>query len=159
MPKQPVKNIIKYKFQSKQKKETEIKKNEKVKIGTSKLEDLFAKNFLDKLGVKYIRQFKAESIGRYFDFRIIPNGPIIEINGGYWHGDPRLYEEKDLNKIQIKTQRIDEYKRKWALIHCIPIYYFWEYDIHNNPNKVMNELKNILFPPKKTRLDFYKKKI
>lgn len=149
MAKQPRKNIINKLYPIKKQK---IKKE---KIGTSKLEDKFAHEFLDKLGVNYVRQFKAESIGRFFDFRIIPNGPIIEVNGGYWHGDPRLYESNDLNKTQIRTQRIDEYKRKWALLNCIPIYYFWEYDINNNPKKVMDELKKILFKPKKTRKDFY----
>ena len=38
------------------------------KYGTSKLEKKFAKEFLDKLGVKYEEQFYAESIKRYYDF-------------------------------------------------------------------------------------------
>ena len=51
--------------------------------GTSKLELKFAKEFLDVLGVKYIYQFKAEEIGRYFDFFIPSANIIIEINGCY----------------------------------------------------------------------------
>ena len=64
------------------------------KYGTSKLEARFARDFLDKLGVKYVYQYEAKSIGRFFDFRILPYGPIIEVQGSYWHGDKRLYEEK-----------------------------------------------------------------
>lgn len=112
--------------------------------GTSKLEERFAVDFLEKLGVKYIYQFKVEEIGRWYDFKII-DGPIIEIQGSYWHGDPRLYEKKDLNKTQLKAQIIDEYKKKWALSHGIPIYYIWEKDINENPDKVMNFLKEILY--------------
>ena len=37
-------------------------------FGTSKLEQDFAKNFLDKLGVKYIWQFEAKEIKRFFDY-------------------------------------------------------------------------------------------
>lgn len=57
------------------------------KIGTSKLEEKFAKDFLDKLGLKYIYQFKAENIGRYYDFMVYTkNGGniLIEIDGDYW---------------------------------------------------------------------------
>lgn len=113
-------------------------------FGTSKLEQDFAKDFLDKLNVEYEWQFEAKEIGRYYDFRI-KDGPIIEINGGYWHGDPRIYESKDLNGIQKKTQRVDEHKKKWALMHGIPIYYFWEKDIKERPKEVLEELKKILY--------------
>lgn len=117
--------------------------------GTSKLEDRFAKNFLDKLGVKYISQYKAESIGRYYDFRICdsynrPVGPIIEVQGSYWHGDSRLYEEKDLNKTQLHDIKVDEYKRRWCRMNGITLIYIWELDINNNPKQVMEYLKEKL---------------
>lgn len=113
------------------------------KYGTSKLEEDFARDFLDKLGVRYIYQFEAKDIGRFYDFRI-ENGPIIEIQGSYWHGDARLYEEKDLNKVQRRNMRVDEYKQKWALSMGIPIYYIWEKDIREQPDKVMDALREIL---------------
>ena len=62
-------------------------------FGTSKLEEDFARDFLDKLGVKYIYQYFASQIGRYYDFAVllsdektyIPGNMIlIEIDGGYW---------------------------------------------------------------------------
>lgn len=118
------------------------------KFGTSKLEEDFAKDFLDKLKVKYVYQFEAKDIGRFYDFKIV-DGPIIEVQGSYWHGDPRLYEQKDLNNVQLKTQKIDEYKKKWALSHGIPIYYVWEKDIKENPDKVMSFLKSVLYIEKK----------
>ena len=114
------------------------------KYGTSKLEEDFAKEFLDKLGLEYEYQFEAKDIGRFFDFLVSKN-VIIEINGSYWHGDPRLYEEKDLNKTQKHARAVDEYKEKWALSHGFPIYYIWENDIRKNPEKVMTELKKIFY--------------
>lgn len=120
------------------------KKRKHPEYGTSKLEEKFAHEFLDKLGVDYVYQYKAESIGRYFDFRIMPRGPIIEIHGSYWHGDKRLYEEKDLNATQKKNIKVDEYKRKWCARNGIPIIYIWEYDIHNNYEKIFVYLEKEL---------------
>lgn len=113
------------------------------KFGTSKLETDFARDFLDKLGVDYVWQFEAKDIGRFYDFKIV-DGPIIEINGSYWHGDSRIYEEKDLNRMQKHSQYVDKIKAKWALMNGIPIYYIWEKDIKENPKWVMDELKKIL---------------
>jgi very-short-patch-repair endonuclease len=113
-------------------------------FGTSKLEQRFATNFLDKLGIEYVWQYKAESIGRYFDFRIMPDGPIIEINGSYWHGDKRLYEEEDLNRTQKRNIKVDGIKKKWCDRNGIPIVYIWEKDINNEPDMVMRYLKEVL---------------
>lgn len=146
---QPVRNnSVKRKKKPKQKptkREVIRKKIEKSnkhhkEYGTSKLEEKFAKEFLDKLGVKYQYQYYASDIKRYYDFKI-ENGPIIEVNGSYWHGDKRIYEEKDLNKVQKRAIYVDELKKKWALMHGIPIYYVWEKDINENPSKVMKDLK------------------
>ena len=119
------------------------KKKPHPKYGTSKLEDYFAENFLNVLGVKYVSQFEAKEIGRFYDFKI-ENGPILEINGSYWHGDKRIYEEKDLNSVQKKNIYIDNLKRRWAENNGIEIYYFWEKDIHENPEKILLTLKEIL---------------
>lgn len=113
-------------------------------FGTSKLEEKFAKNFLDKIGIEYDYQFKAESIGRYYDFYIPSANIIIEVNGGYWHSDPRLYEGKELTPTQKKNKRVDADKKKWADWHKIPIYYFWEKDINETPLKVFEMLKDII---------------
>lgn len=119
------------------------KKRNHPKYGTSKLEEYFAHEFLDKLGVDYTYQFEAKDIGRFYDFRIV-NGPIIEINGSYWHGDSRLYESENLNRVQKRNIYVDKLKEKWALLHGIPIYYIWEKDIKETPSKVMDYLKEIL---------------
>ena len=119
------------------------KKKPHPKYGTSKLEEYFASNFLDVLGIKYVRQYEAKEIGRFYDFKI-ENGPILEINGSYWHGDKRIYEEKDLNSVQKKNIYIDNLKRRWAENNGIEIYYFWEKDIHENPEKILLTLKEIL---------------
>ena len=114
------------------------------KYGTSKLEEKFAKEFLDKLGVKYVYQFEAKDIGRFFDFFLPDDNCIIEIDGDFWHGNPDKYKEEELRPHQKRAQRIDEHKTKWALMRGIPIIRFWESDINNNPIFVMQELREKL---------------
>ena len=127
------------------KKKPRVKKKRKhPQYGTSKLEEYFASEFLDKLGVEYVYQFEAKDIGRFFDFYLPNSNLIIEIDGDYWHGNPNKYSEEDLKGHQKRTQRIDEYKTKWALIHGIPIIRFWETDIRKDPKKVMDALKEEL---------------
>ena len=135
---QPIRNKEITKKSNKQKKSKERKHKE---YSTSKLEERFAKEFLDKLGIKYTYQFKAEDIGRYYDFLIeSPAGSkiIVEIDGDFYHGYGKVWEEK--NPMQKHNEFVDRIKDEWALAHGIPIIRIWEHDINNNPSKVMKLL-------------------
>ena len=123
------------------------------KFGTSKLEIDFARDFLDKLKLKYTWQFEAKDIGRFFDYAVIlsddkkrMNGDmvLVEIDGSFFHSDPRVVDENNLSPMQKHNKRVDEIKNKWALMHGIPIIRFWEKDIRENPKMVMDELKKRL---------------
>ena len=128
------------------KKKVAAKKQRKHPLfGTSKLEEDFAKEFLDKLGVKYIYQMEAADIGRWFDFYLPEHNLIIEIDGSYFHSDPRLVEEGKMNPMQKHNKRVDKYKDEWALMHGIPLIRIWEKDIRENPSMVMDELKKRLY--------------
>lgn len=126
-------------------KELFIRKNDTPKerkhpeYGTSNLETRFAKNFLDKLGYEYETQYKAESIGRYYDFYIKPANLLIEIDGDYYHSYGLLYE--DMSPMQKKNKRVDKDKDKWAQTHKMPLIRIWEHDINKTPKEVMDMLK------------------
>lgn len=165
--KQPIRKIHKTKKTKPIKKSTPIKTPTKkiIKYGTSKLEKDFAEEFLDKYGIRYIYEYEAKDIKRYYDFAIItkkakyiteekeglqsiiqgiqytPIDLLIEVDGSYWHSDPRLFEDKELNAIQKRNKMVDEIKNKWASLHGIPLLRIWEYDIRHNPKKVLEELK------------------
>lgn len=109
------------------------------------MEEDFAKDFLDKLKVKYVYQFEAKDIGRFYDFYLPDNNLIIEVDGSYYHSDPRLVKEENMNPMQKHNKRVDEYKDKWALMHGIPIMRIWEKDIREDPKMVMGELKKRLY--------------
>lgn len=115
------------------------------KFGTSKLEQDFAEQFLDKLGVEYIWQFEAKDIGRFYDFYLPLHRLLIEIDGSYFHSDPRVVNEDKLSPMQKKNKRVDKYKDEWALLHGIPMMRIWEKDIRENPSGVMKELKERLY--------------
>lgn len=108
------------------------------------MEEDFAREFLDKLGVEYVYQFEAKDIGRFFDFYLPNSNLIIELDGDYWHGNPEIYKEEELKPHQKRAQRIDEYKTRWALLHSIPILRIWEHDVRKNPTMVMEKLKETL---------------
>mgnify|MGYP003288678271 FL=1 len=112
------------------------------KYGTSKLEKRFAKEFLDKLGVKYEEQFEAKDIKRFYDFFLPDYRVLIEIDGDFYHGYGKLHEEK--NPMQKKNARVDEIKNEWAAMHGIPLIRIWEHEINETPEKVLNMLRDRL---------------
>lgn len=113
-----------------------------VKIGTSKLEEKFAREFLDKLRVKYVRQWPMGKTGRFCDFAIEGHNILIEVDGDYYHGYGLLYEKMDA--IQKHNNAVDRYKNQWALEHNFKMVRFWEHEIRKEPSKVMAKLKRLL---------------
>lgn len=158
-------------------------KKRKQEYGTSQLERDFARNFLDKLKLKYIYQFEATDIKRYYDFAvtvyddypfkyeerdglksIVQEGKrfligfLIEVDGDYWHGNPNSVNENELTPMQKHNKKVDEYKDEWALMQNLPLLRFWESDIRKKPRKVMSELKKAVEAARKKKLILENKK-
>lgn len=114
----------------------------KQEYGTSKLEERFAKNFLDRLGIEYVYQFKMESIGRYLDFYIPSCEVAIEVDGDFYHSYGLVYEQ--MNPMQKRNRRVDEQKNHWCAVNCIKLIRIWEHDINQRPEAVLEMLKKEL---------------
>ena len=112
------------------------------KYGTSKLEKKFAKEFLEKLGIRYEEQFEAKDIKRFYDFFLNDYRVLIEIDGDFYHGYGKIYEEK--SPMQKRNARVDEIKNEWAALHGYPLIRIWEHDINENPQKVLDMLRERL---------------
>lgn len=138
--------------------------------GTSKLETYFAENFLSRFKVNYVYEYEATDIRRFYDFAVVSTMPgaelitesvngiefvdqkknyvrpvlLIEIDGGYWHSDPRVVKKCDMNDMQKVNKCVDTIKEYWCKKHNIPLLRFWEYDIKKDPSKVLDELKRAL---------------
>lgn len=162
-----------------------IKENRnKPKYGISKLEVYFAKEYLDKMGLKYIYEYEAKDIGRFYDFAItlyqeipfimenkhgiecikqegqnIPICMFLEIDGDYYHSNPETMKNKKLNNMQKHNKFVDFLKDKWCEKKGIPLVRIWENDIRHNPKKVFELLNQYLGEGyRKKRIDDSKKR-
>ena len=74
--------------------------------------------------------------------------------------NPKLYEEKDLNKTQKWSKKVDEMKNKWCSRNGVPLIRIWEKDINERPENVLTFLKEKLglLKEKKDRDDKFNKR-
>lgn len=144
-------------------------RNNVQKYGTSQLERDFARDFLDKNDIVYIYQFEAKEIKRFYDFALtcykdtnyiyeekdgikcvkqegqfFSPDLLIEVDGSFYHGDPRVVKEEKITPMHKHNKFIDELKNKWAALHGIPLLRIWEYDIRNNPQGVRKEIEKYI---------------
>ncbi len=110
---------------------------------TSKLESEFAK-ILDLLNIKYTQWFYAKEIKAFYDFHILVNDIIIEIDGDFYHCNPDVYINGPICKTQTKNIKRDQIKNQWAKDNGFKLLRFWETDINNNPQQIIETLKKEL---------------
>lgn len=83
---------------------------------------------------------------KYFDITSISKKKIIEINGDYWHCNPRIYnesyyiEQKDKNAKEIWES--DKKKLDLAKKNGYNVFVIWEYDWRHNKKKVIEDVRN-----------------
>ena len=100
------------------------------------------RDFLDRLGVRYVYQYPMGTTKRFIDFKI-ENMPVcIEVDGDYYHAYGLL--EEQMNAMQRKNRRVDEYKDRWCLMNGIRLIRIWEHDINSHPEAVMERLRKEL---------------
>lgn len=108
----------------------------------SKLEDLVADE-LDRLGIPYTRQagIRDPDTGRYFacaDFQL-DEKTVIEVNGTYWHADPRVYPNGPIHASQKRTLKGYAKKMKRFKELGIRVIELWEFDLRKNLPAVVAE--------------------
>ena len=91
---------------------------------------------LNDIGIPYETQFK---VGKYFhryDAKISNSKILLEINGDFWHANPKFFKENDvLNFSETNHPKAkdiwkkDEKNRKVAENNGYKILYLWENDI------------------------------
>lgn len=98
--------------------------------------ELAVEDQLNMLGIHYIAQFPIrDTLGRYvcvLDF-MLPNGVGIEVNGTFWHCDPRFYPNGPHGPKQ--KDAVEQQGKKWKLLKelGIPVVEIWEHDIRQDP--------------------------
>jgi G:T-mismatch repair DNA endonuclease (very short patch repair protein) len=120
-------------------------KSERKKPGgykPSKIE-LQVQSMLDEMGAEYEPEFHHGNF--FYDFRIRGTSLLIEVNGDYWHANPKVYLNKELlNETQKKMVRRDHYKRRVAREHGYYVLYLWEHDLKNQPDAVRVTLERYI---------------
>ena len=109
----------------------------------SKIEYEVAKA-LSAIGIDAIHQYglREAATGRYvacLDFFLPDLGIAIEVNGTYWHADPRFYDRSHLSQSQVRTT--ERYAVKVDLLRelGIPLVEIWEHDIKQSVENAVTQ--------------------
>lgn len=91
-----------------------------------------------KINAIHQYQIRNPKTGRYVaccDFYLPDFNVVIEVNGTFWHADPRVYVDRNnLKPSQVRT--LERYDRKMSVLDNIgiPVIEIWEKDIKENPD-------------------------
>ena len=93
-----------------------------------------------KVNYSYSPILNAGNRNFQYDFIIYDKRILIEVQGDYWHGNPKTFKESDLNNIQLTKKANDIIKKKFAESKGFILLTIWEYDINNNDFSVLNSI-------------------
>lgn len=115
---------------------------------------------LQELHISYTRQFRLSPLNEnwggkrkvwVYDFFIHNKNLLLEVQGSYWHADPRIYRPDDVIKfpgeMMILASDIwerDANKMKSAELQGYNTVAIWEFDIKNGVTDAKNLLEEIL---------------
>jgi len=111
----------------------------KKKQYSSKLENTF-KNILELLDIKFTEKLYAKEIKAFYDFYIPEKNLVIEVDGDFWHCNPKSKHSLPKYESQKKNLIRDKEKEQWLKDNGYKLLRFWENDINNN----ILEVKRIL---------------
>ena len=109
-------------------------------FATSHIENKVAAE-LTALRVPFVRQHILRDDGGRFcavaDFWLIAANGVIEVNGTYWHCDPRAYPAGPINAMQ--TRCVAKYRRKLELYERLGVRVgeVWEMDLKQEPREAV----------------------
>lgn len=116
-------------------------KNGRFKQNKSKPFIEFGK-ILEELKINY----ESEKIIKYwsFDYYLIEHNYYIEIDGDYFHSNPKIYPDGPKTKTQKINNANDKRKNCYCKNNNINIYRFWESDILTNREEIKCKLRELL---------------
>lgn len=102
--------------------------------------ELKVKQYLESKGIEFLHH---QRLGEYEpDFQLVGTKIIIEVQGDYFHCNPKLYPKGPKNENQIKYVIRDYYKKCFYLGNDYVLIEIWEDDIRNNFDKVIKQIEN-----------------
>ena len=115
-------------------------RNKKTKLEITFQNILESLGYIENIDFKYQHQVSSG----IFDFIFLNKNILIEIDGDFYHCNPNTKHAIPIFPIQIKTVGNDIRKNKIADINGYKLLRFWETDINNNPDTVIESLKKYL---------------
>ena len=95
------------------------------------VQEFVSKFIKEELKINVLEEFH---VGKYIT-DILVGTLDIEIQGTYWHADPRFYPQETISESQKQHIERDRLKKEYFEKKGIKILYLWEYDIISNPQK------------------------
>jgi len=130
---------------------TDIEKSEFFKNNSNLVSKLEYKvrEVLDKNNIFYTPQVFVG--GKSYDIKIRNSNILIEVQGDYWHANPKKYKPNDVipypNNVIKKAKEVwlkDEEKKINAMKYGYNVLYLWETDINNSKNNIEDLILNLL---------------
>lgn len=90
--------------------------------------EMIVMKYLDEHNIDYEFQYNLDDMFRP-DFYLTKYNIILEVQGDYWHGNPKLYNESNLDERQIKHKIRDNRKFGYYKHKGIKFYELWGLDI------------------------------
>lgn len=108
-------------------------------------------DFSTEYRISYIRESDNKKCCKFYDFFVPSKNLLIEVNGDYWHANPKFYKESDVfnfPKSSLTAKEIwqlDEFKKYLANVNKYNIVYIWEFELEKKTQEEVNEIvKNII---------------
>jgi G:T-mismatch repair DNA endonuclease (very short patch repair protein) len=100
------------------------------------------KKILDEFDLKYEEEFEYGIF--IYDFLLVDYNILIEINGDYFHCNPKTKYKIPKYEVQIKNVKRDGKKKNFVLKEKkYKLKYFWELDFNKNIKKIEKWIKNL----------------
>lgn len=104
----------------------------KILVKYRKITTLPEKIFEELLIKNKIVYVKEKRIGYYVCDFIINDNIVFEIQGDYWHANPKKYKIDNLDRIQRKNVNRDKNKYIYLTNRSFKVLYLWEDELKNN---------------------------
>jgi very-short-patch-repair endonuclease len=108
---------------------------------TDTLPSLKFESFLQDLDISYEKE-KLESYWS-FDFYLKDLNIYIEVDGDYFHSNPKLYNDGPKTKTQKVNYYRDKRKNEYCINNNINLIRFWESDILGDEECVKQKLSEL----------------
>lgn len=102
------------------------------------------RELLDLMGVVHSQEVQIEAGSKwFFDFQVTGTKLLIEVQGDYWHCNPKLYP-KPINKYQEWARRRDFAKRDYANKLGYRVLPIWENALKTSLESVKLKLEEVI---------------